>query len=276
MRGVSVLVAILAGDVFLLGQASAPQSANGPRFEAASIKRNVSGSRASSWGGRGGRWTGTNVTPLTLVTSGYRYETFRIIGAPGWMSSERYDISAVAGSEAERASVEAMLRTLLAERFNFAAHTETRPVQTYTLVRARDDGQLGPRMKPWTLDCDELRKEGKLLTPPPIRTIEDLATPRPCGMSAGPGMYTAGGRSVNELVRALASEVDAPVADGTGLTGLYEMALRWNPDPAAPAADSALPSLFTAIQEQLGLKLEARREPTEVLVIDRSERPTPD
>jgi uncharacterized protein (TIGR03435 family) len=279
MRGMSVLVAVLAGEVFLRAQTSAPQSAKGPRFEAASIKRNVSGSGASSWGGRGGRWTGTNITPLMLVTNAYQYESFRIAGAPGWMSSERYDISAVADSEAERTPVQAMLRTLLAERFNFAAHTEMRSVQTYTLVRSRDDGLLGPRMKPWTIDCDALRKAGQLQLPPPPRTIEDLATPRLCGMSAGGStfrFYTAGGRSIGDLARVLMSELNAPVTDRTGLSGLFEMALHWNADPSAPNADPALPSLFTAIQEQLGLKLEARREPTEVLIIDRIDRPTPD
>jgi len=276
MRGMSVLVAVLAGEVFLRAQTSAPQSAKGPRFEAASIKRNVSGSGASSWGGRGGRWTGTNITPLMLVTNAYQYESFRIAGAPGWMSSERYDISAVADSEAERTPVQAMLRTLLAERFNFVAHVEMRPLQTYQLVLAREDGRLGPQLKPWTLDCDALRKSGKLPPAPVPRSAADFAIAVPCGMRGGMGVYAAGGRSIGDLASSLASDLSAPITDHTGLSGNFEIVLRWNPDPSAPGADPTLPSLFTAVEEQLGLKLEARREPAEVLVIDRVERPTPD
>jgi uncharacterized protein (TIGR03435 family) len=142
-------------------------------------------------------------------------------------------------------------------------------MQTYALLRARSDGQLGPNLKPWMIDCKTYRPKPGELVPP--QTVEDLAKPRPCGMSGGSGLLIAGGRPIDTLVRNIAGELRTPVTDHTGLLGEYEISLRWNPDPAR---DSEFPSLFTALQDQLALKLESRREPVEVLVVDRIDRPT--
>jgi uncharacterized protein (TIGR03435 family) len=277
MRAVVAIAVAVAGSV-LSAQAPAPPgtTAGVARFDGASIKRNVSGSGSMTVGGRDGRWSAVNITPITLVMNAYPFQPYRILDAPGWMSSERYDINAVAEGQPDRARTQAMLRTLLADRFNFAAHIETRTLQTYALVRAREDGQPGPQLKPWTLDCDALRKSGKLPPAPMPRTMADFAIPVPCGMRGGMGVYAAGGRSIADLASSLASDLSAPVTDRTGLSGNFEIVLRWNPDPSAPGADPTLPSLFTAVQEQLGLKLEPRREPAEVLVIDRVERPMSD
>jgi len=277
MRTVMAIAVVVAGSL-LSAQAPATQTttADVARFDGASIKRNVSGSGSMSVGGRGGRWFAVNATPLTLVMNAYPFQPYRILDAPGWMSSARYDINAVADGEPDRARMQTMLRTLLAERFNFVAHVEMRPLQTYQLVLAREDGRLGPQLKPWTLDCDALRKSGKLPPAPVPRSAADFAIAVPCGMRGGMGVYAAGGRSIGDLASSLASDLSAPITDHTGLSGNFEIVLRWNPDPSAPGADPTLPSLFTAVEEQLGLKLEARREPAEVLVIDRVERPTPD
>ena len=87
-------------------------------------------------------------------------------------------------------------------------------------------------------------------------------------------MFAAGGYALGDFVQSLATDLGTVVSDRTGLEGKFEIALRWNPDPSRPNTDNSLPSLFTAVEEQLGLKLDARREPVEVLVIDRIERPT--
>jgi len=241
-------------------------------FEVTAIKRNVSGSGSMNVGIQpGGRFVAVNATALTLIQNAYPYEQFRIVNAPGWATAERYDVTAVAGSPLNADQFRARLQILLRERFNLLAHTETRTLQTYALVLARADGELGPNLKRWTIDCDTY-KPGAATAPP--RAVADFAIPPTCGMRGGPGMFAAGGYALADFARSLASDLGTVVNDRTGLEGKYEIALKWNPDPARPNTDNSLPSLFTAVQEQLGLKLDSRREPVEVLVIDRIDRPT--
>jgi uncharacterized protein (TIGR03435 family) len=272
-RRVLALSAILAGSICGI---RADQKALPPAnvaFEATSIKRNVSGSGSMSVGVQpGGRFVAVNATILTLVQNAYPYEQFRIVNAPGWATAERYDVIAVAGAPLTRDQFRGRLQTLLRERLNLLTHIETRTLQTYALVRARPDGELGPSLKRWTIDCDTY-KSGVSATPPP-RTVADFATPPTCGMRGGAGMFAAGGYALGDFVQSLATDLGTVVSDRTGLEGKFEIALRWNPDPSRPNTDNSLPSLFTAVEEQLGLKLDARREPVEVLVIDRIERPT--
>jgi len=158
-----------------------------------------------------------------------------------------------------------MLKDLLATRFGMVAHLETRPLPAYVLVR-QSSGQLGPQLKPWTVDCAALRESGK-----GTDGLSAATGAPPCGMRGSPGMLTAGGATIDALARSLASTLDAHVVDETELRGNYEFVLRWARDDR-PNDDA--PSLFTALQEQLGLKLESRRLPVEVLVIDHIQRPT--
>lgn len=272
-RHLLALSAILVGSICGIRADQQLLSPSNAPFEATSIKRNVSGSGSMSVGVQpGGRFVAVNATALTLVQNAYPYEQFRIVNAPGWTTAERYDVTAVAGTSLTREQFRARLQTLLRERFNLLTHTETRTLQTYALVRARPDGELGPNLKRWTIDCDTY-KPGASATPPP-RTAADFAIPPTCGMRGGAGMFAAGGYALPDFAQSLATDLGTVVSDRTGLEGKYEITLRWNPDPARPNTDNSLPSLFTAVQEQLGLKLDARREPVEVLVIDRIERPT--
>ena len=266
---------ILAFGLPVLHAASQQPAPDGPRFDVVSIRRNTTGSGSMTVGGQRGRFMAVNTTTLTLIMNAYPFETFRVIGAPGWATSERYDVSALTEGEPDLQQRQAMLRRLLAERFNLAAHTEVQPMQTYRLVLARSDGRLGPQLKPWTVDCEALRKSGGAAAPP-IRSAADFAVVVPCGMRGGRGVFAAGGYPLESFARSLSSDLSAPVTDRTGLKGDFEILLRWNPDPSLPGADPSLPSLFTAVEEQLGLKLEPRRDPAEVLVIDRIERPTAD
>ena len=148
---------------------------------------------------------------------------------------------------------------------------ETREHDTYRLVHARADRRLGASLTPFTENCDALRALGKLASMPVPRTAEDLAAVRPCMASQGPGMSAAGGRPLGDLTRVLAGELRAPVVDRTGLTGHYNISLRWNPDPTKSGVDEPYPSLLIALQEQLGLKLESGCDPIEV-ARDRSSR----
>ena len=267
-----VFSGILASLVQVPGADGQAASAN-RGFEAVSIKRNVSDSGSMTVAVQpGGRFVAVNTTMLTLVQEAYPYEQFRIVNAPGWTSAERYDVTAVAGAPLAPNQFRGPLQALLRDRLNLLTHTETRTLQTYALVRVRPDGELGPSLKRWTIDCDTY-KPGASATPPP-RTIADFAIPPPCGTRGGPGMFAAGGSALISLVDFLATDLGAVVKDRTGLEGSFEISLVWNPDPSRPNTDNSLPSLFTAVEEQLGLKLDARREPVEVLVIDRIERPT--
>ena len=166
-----------------------------------------------------------------------------------------------------------MLRSLLEDRFRLSAHRETRDLPIYALVLARADGRLGPQLRQTTSDyCARLLaaagKAGDTPVPPggPV-----------CGMRPGGtgNEITAGAMPMNEFARFLNVNVGRTVVDRTGLTGVWDFDLKWSA-PNAPTPDPDRPSIFTALQEQLGLRLDAATGPVEVLVIDRVERLIPD
>jgi uncharacterized protein (TIGR03435 family) len=183
-----------------------------------------------------------------------------------------------------------MMRNLLAERFKLVARLEKKEMPIYSLVLARPDGKLGPKIEVSKTDCAALAGARRGGGPPP-------APPQPgerpsCGMFMGIGSLAAGGVSMTQLAQALSPQVNRIIVDKTGLTGQYAFNLDFTPDqlpraggpgpalppgaPPLPPVDPNGPSLFTAIQEQLGLKLEATRGPVDVLVIESVEQPTPD
>ena len=228
------------------------------QFEVASVKPNTSGSQNSNMELHpGGRVTGTNVALGGLLRTVFNLQPHQLVNAPEWIDTARFDIEAKPDREystredALAPELLAMLRNLFADRFKLIAHREMRDTPVYALVKARTDGRLGPQMRPSTVDCEAVR----------------------CRISTNAGRITGTGTTLSELMRRLSPTVGRPVVDRTGLSGSYDLELQWSPDPTA---DTAGPSIFTAIQEQLGLKLESQRAPIEVLVIDRLELPTPD
>jgi uncharacterized protein (TIGR03435 family) len=260
--------------------ALAGQEPAAPAFEAASVKSNISGATAQSNQVGKGSAAFTNIRMRALINSAYGVRPDRIVGSPEWFDRERFDIIARAPADTPDNLLRPMLRTLLAERFRFVAHTEMREVPVYALVVNRGDGRLGPNLLAST-QCDEA------LGP----RAGDAALPigkRPCRVitgSDGRGAYITGGaRTVAALVDALQLPgglqelVGRPVVDRTGLTGTYDFYVRFASAGlgAAFPDTSNLPSIFTALQEQLGLKLESARGSVEMLVIDSVERPTPD
>jgi len=217
---------------------------------------------------RGGRLQSVNVTAENLIGTAYRVDFFVVDNLPGWAKSERYDVSAVAPANSTPADMPVMLR-VLSDRFTLRAHTEQRQVDGYQLTRIRPDS-LGADLQPLTEDC-------KTFVPEPPRTLEDFKKIRPCaGARGGNGFYGSGTATAAELIRQIRQIVGAPISDQTGLTGVYVAQLRWNHDPGGPTGDPSLPSLFAAVEEQLGLRLKPSKESIEVLVIDNLERPTPD
>lgn len=156
---------------------------------------------------------------------------------------------------------------------------------TYALVLARADGRLGPKMKSSAVDCEAMSAQGRgrgALPPPP-----SPGQPMMCGMRIGPGSVAAGGMRVPQFASSLSPMTGRVVQDKTGLAGQYDFEMSWTPDqgvgPGGPPRDAPAPptgdagaSLFTSIQEQLGLKLESTRGPVDVLVIDNVHAPAPD
>jgi uncharacterized protein (TIGR03435 family) len=278
---------IVPAVAILFGADSLAQSpaGSGVTFEVASVKPNVSNPGSSSSNEPPGGYVATNMTLRRLIAIAYRMrlptDRDRIVG-PSWIDEVRFDINArtPAGSRTEQ--VPDMLRALLADRFQLAAHNETRETSVYALVRARTDGQLGPQLTRSSLDCS---KPGAFRSgaggPGAGAAIE---TPQ-CGIISnvdGNGaVMRGGGRSMADLAGNLTGRVNREVIDRTGLSGTYDFVLRWTPENFQNPAGNAGPSrdgtlIFTALPEQLGLKLDAQRGPVEFLIIDKVERPTPD
>lgn len=197
-----------------------------------------------------------NIAARVLITIAYRLQPYQLVNAPGWAGDTRYNVDAKPASAATREQIYGMLQALLVERFRFAFHRERRDVDGFALMRVRAD-RLGPDLRSSDVDCEKAF----------------ATTPRCHQGGITEDTMTANGAPIWSLLQLVISKAGAPVSDETGLTGTYDFQLRWS-NEVAPSDDRL--SIYTALQEQLGLKLERRRVTTEVLVVDRLERPTPD
>ena len=235
------------------------QQADASAFEVTSVKPNTSGSQRTTWGfppGHAG-FTATNVNLKTLIRLAYKVKESQIQGGAGWMDSDRYDIAGKpAQSDLGLEPARVMLRTLLRDRFQLTIHHEVKPIPVYEL----------------------LATAGGLKLPQPQRTncVDPLsASPGnqpPCrGFLQGPGFLTSAETSTAELADVLGNILDRPVIDKTEHAGTFYMRLEFTPDTIAD--DTARPSLFTALQDNLGLRLESRKNPADVIVIDHAEKP---
>jgi uncharacterized protein (TIGR03435 family) len=293
----TLLSGVLVTTAHLRAQNPAPASK--PSFEVASVKQNKSGEGFIRFGLQpGGRFTAQNVPVRELIRFAYNLQPFQIEGGPGWVSSDRFDVTAKAEGDipptgpGQSGPIQEMMQGLLAERFKLKIRRETKEMPVYALVMARSDGKLGKQIEPSTIDCVAQRGRGAGPGgrggpggPPP-------APPQPgerpqCGMFMGIGSVGAGDVAIEQLAQLLSQQVQRIVIDKTGLTGRYSFNLEFTPaqmpPPGAvppgvqlPAVNPDGPSIFTALQEQLGLKLDSTRGPVETLVIDSIEPPTPD
>jgi uncharacterized protein (TIGR03435 family) len=261
-----------------------------PAFDAVSIRPNV----AAGPGGRSGgamqpqRFVVQNATLKTIVRRAYGATgrapgnildllDQQVAGGPDWVTSDKFDITATTTGPTEPIQMRLMVQRMLAERFQMKAHWEKREMPVYLLTMAREDGRPGPGL---TLkseaDCVSGRRDG----PPPMPQPGVPAPPPNCGaIQFGPGQLIAGGVPMEWLVSTFTNVpvitgIDRPVLDRTGLTGNYAFDLKFAPPQNTnPAPDR--PQFTTALQEQLGLKLEPARAPVDVLVIDSVEKPNP-
>ena len=260
--------------VTLVAAGVAP-GAQPPAFDVVSIRRNLSGSQHTSIRRQaGGGLNATNVTLRALVRTAYQLPDYQIAGGPDWITTHRFDVVAIGGpADASLEVLTAKLQALLADRFGLVARREMREVPTYELVMPAP-GRPGPRLRPSTADCAGLaaaRARGEAQS----GTVPTCGTAR-----GGAGEMTASGVTMAELARNLSAGAGRLIVDRTGLAGGYDFDLSWAADPEATAGPSpgdratdTRPSLFAAVQEQLGLKLEPRRGLVDVLVIDRAALP---
>jgi uncharacterized protein (TIGR03435 family) len=287
LAGIALAVTISVTPMPRVSAQTSPAPATDATFEVVSVKPNKSGDRRVMMSlPPTGRLTATNVTLRELLRQAFDVQDFQLVGGPSWLASDRFDIIAKAPEGAVTAAhIRPMVRAMLADRFKLITHTETRDMPIYSLVVARPDGKFGPNMKVNPLDCEAVFRAGRGGAPPPP---PQPGEPIQCGFMIGPGTMTAGGMLLGELARSLSGFVGRIVLDKTGLKERYDFQLKYAPEgrgvgpgpgPGGPdpqPVDPNMPSLFTALQEQLGLKLESQRGPVDIVVIDRVEQPTED
>jgi uncharacterized protein (TIGR03435 family) len=225
-----------------------------PAFEVASVKPANPANRGMKLDKMpGGRFEASNVSLRSLLKEAYAMRDFQIENTPTWFDSARWDVSATSGKASSDEEMTEMLRTLLAGRFALKLHEEEKQFSVYVLTIAKN----GPKLK--AADAGESSIGIRI---------------------HGAGHLTASKASMQELAETLSDVrlngrpmLDRPVLDRTGLQGVYDFALEWTPDlaPVEGAAQGG-PSIFTAVQEQLGLKLETQKAPVKIFVIDHVEK----
>ncbi|HET9196570.1 MAG TPA: TIGR03435 family protein [Vicinamibacterales bacterium] len=269
-RVTGAMVAVVLLSATLAGQQGAPT------FEVASIRPSGNtNAEDHSEVQPSGQFLVTNTRLADLLRVVFDVQPHELVFGerlPSWVDSERWDIIGkgppISDEVAQRPLLLAMMRNLLIERFKLVTRREVRDGPAYALVVARADRGLGPQMRPSTADCAALAAAFKASG---ARRTPDSPV---CGLSRLRGRFRGTGVRLTELVRLLAPAAGRPVVDATGLTGAFDLDLTFTPvDAPDPAVGG---SLFTAIQEQLGLRLEPRQAPMNRLVIESAERPTPD
>jgi uncharacterized protein (TIGR03435 family) len=281
-------------------RAQAPEQTPLPKFEVVSVKpsKGPTGER----GQPGGRYTATRNVKF-FIADAFFFATplagSRVIGGPDWIDSELFEIDGKAATPWQRSpdgpprEVFLMIRSVLEDRFKLKTHMETRELPVYELVLAKADGSLGPQLKRPAIDCDAIIAAVNAGAPPPQR--QQPTDPPPCGAMRGPARVIAGSIPMSlfaNMLTNIMADANGPaggvgarlVIDKTGLSGRFGFTLAWTPEkmpegtpPAGvPPIDPNGPRLETALQEQLGLKLQPVRRPMDVVVVDSVERPSAD
>jgi bla regulator protein blaR1 len=246
-----------------------------PRFEVASVRQHLNGGLGYSNHPRpGGAYDAGNVPLRVLIEFGYEIPTYQLVGGPGWLDTHRFDIAARAGRDVPLTEVRLMMQSLLEERFKLVVRREQREMPHFALVKARSDGRLGPGLKRLGEICGAAKASQPEADAPADKpwVARSGTLERPCGAPISG-------------IASLASKVmEMPVVDRTGLEGGWDFALGFGSTLGQSfgsltagqnaASDPNSVSFTTALEEQLGLRLESTRGPVEVLVIDSVQLPT--
>jgi uncharacterized protein (TIGR03435 family) len=281
----AVIGVIVVSVVSSARQAPAPEPV---AFEVASVKENRSGDTNSRFRREpGGRLVITNQPLRSLIVFAYELQGYQLVNAPSWTADARYDIVAkmavdppVTPPGSGPGPFNHAMRVLLEDRFKLKARRDTRQLDIYALVMARPDGKPGPALRQTTQDCAQLMEALRRGGRPPA--AQPGGAEVVCGMRMTSGRVVAGGVPIGPFATSLANQVGRYVVDRTGLTGGWDLTLTFLPERApgqvtdAPAIDPNAPSLFTALQEQLGMKLEPATGPVDVVIVDSIERAVSD
>ena len=290
-----VVIALASAAALLQAQATAPAD----RFEVASVKPYKGPlTMISSNIEPGGVFVAQQQSLKDLISLAYKVRESQIIGGPAWIGSDRFDVKAKADRElppfnptGEIGALERMRQSLLADRFKLVAHRESREMPIFGLVMARGDRKPGEKLRPTSIDCAaQFAERARAGQPGPV-----MAGDRPtCGLVVSPWSIRLGGAPLSQLTMVLTQMTNRFVVDQTGLAGNYDVDLQWTPTGRrmarppggdgppggppipVPPPDANGATLETAIQEQLGLKLDPQRGPVPVVVIDRADQPAPE
>jgi len=241
-----------------------------PSFEVASVKPSAPAVAPPRISGQpGGRFTATNTTLKLLMTIAYGVLDFQILGGPNWINTDRWDIEA----KAEEGSIPpptgrpdttlgSMVQSLIEDRFQLRMHRETKEMPVYELFVAKG----GVKMK---LSADQT-----------LPSFLEPGDPKPRGLiGVRRGSLEGQGVMLSSFIQVLSQQLGRSIIDKTDLKGLYDITLQWSPELVqgpgglTEPSDNSRPSFFTAVQEQLGLRLDSAKGPVEVLIIDRAEKP---
>ena len=268
MRHIPVLLMAL-----LVTQHAVAQPPALPAFDVVSVKPSEGGSVAGIIR-TPGRWRATDVTLIRLIESAYPdYAYGLIVDGPAWARNSRFTVDAATSTTATAADLQKMLARMLSDRFGLRTHVEKRSLDVYALKLAREDGRLGPNLVASAPECTAANQPRQALP----ASCERFRAPAFTAETRDSSL-TSNADSISRIVRSLFlfGGSDRPIIDQTGLTGRYDMHLQYRGSFApVTEADADGVTLFNALEEQLGLKLEGRRELLSVLVIDDARMPTP-
>jgi uncharacterized protein (TIGR03435 family) len=253
------------------------QSQRPIEFDVASIKRNTSvGPNGGMRTLPDGTFMMTNLPIRSIILTASPVPTREVTGIPNWVNTERYDIIAKPPAGASREEISQMWQALFADRMKLVAHVEEQERTTFALVLARSDGRLGAQLKPSTLDCGPRPADSPPQPPPPPASFTDFVNR--CGMAGNGTSIMSGGITMDRFAQSLSGRAGGLVRDGTGLQGFYALRLTFASPRAStdtPPANDA-PDFFTALQEQLGLKLKSEMTKVPIFIVDHIDRPTED
>jgi uncharacterized protein (TIGR03435 family) len=250
----------------LIAAAPALVSQQPPAFEVASIKPNHSGDPNRLIRPSAGGVSVSNMYLQDLMVFAYQVRDFQISGGPGWLTVDQFDIEAKAQGNASLDQTRLMMQSLLADRFKLAVHREIKELPIFELTLAKGGFKVQPM------------KDGSCIPRDPKNPTRGVAPGKTrmdyCGYGGlGQGTLELASATMSELATFLSAATRRTVVDKTGIAGQYRLRLTFVPDETAPAATDG-PSIFTALPEQLGLKLDSAKGPVEVLVIDHAEKPS--
>jgi uncharacterized protein (TIGR03435 family) len=297
LAATAALAAVAAGAILPVA-AQIPSDAPLPKFEA-SIKRAQDNSGMMSMRMDPMGRTMTGLALRNLIVQSYGIQQNQLVGGPEWVTTDRWDIQLRADAPITPPQANLLIQQMLADRFKLVLKRETRELPLYELTFARPDKQLGPGLTPAAIDCGPQGRGRAGMPPPPAGAVGRDGGPGGPGRGPAPlagcrMMFTMGriegnGQPISGITSFLSSQLGRLVIDKTGLTGGYDITLSWTPDgfraggpgpplppgaPAPPPIDPDGPPLVTALQEQLGLRVEPTKGPVEVLVIDSVQQPS--